>query len=230
MENYLERFELLVGFDAIEKLKNARVLVFGIGGVGGYVVENLARCGIGHIDLVDKDRVDITNINRQIIATTKSVGCYKAEVMKNRILDINPRCEVRAYNLFFMPENSGEFDFRGYDYIVDAIDTVKAKIELVEKANREGVRIISAMGAGNRLNPTKFEVSDIFKTTYCPLARVMRGQLKKRGIKKLKVVYSREVPLKTNKDVIASASFCVAAMGQVMAWSVIEDLINTLDN
>ena len=149
--------------------------------------------------------------------------------MRDRILKINPKCEVGAYNAFFMPENSDEFDFRKYDYVIDAIDTVKAKIELVEKAKRERVKIISAMGAGNRLNPTKFEVSDIYKTSYCPLARVMRGELKKRGIKKLKVVYSKEVPIKKNDNVIASASFCVATMGQIIAWSVINDLINTLD-
>lgn len=196
MINQFQRTTVLLGDCAMEKLKNSKVAVFGIGGVGGYVVEALARSGIGAIDIIDSDKVCLTNINRQIIATRSTVGQYKVDVMKNRISDINPECVVRAYKCFYLPETKAEFDFSDYDYIVDAVDTVTAKLQLVMEAEEKKVPIISSMGAGNKLNPTMFEVADIYKTSVCPLAKVMRRELKKRNIKKLKVVYSREEPIK----------------------------------
>ena len=176
----------------MDKLKNSRVAVFGIGGVGGYVCEALVRSGVGHFDLIDDDKVCLTNLNRQIIATRKTVGQYKIDVMKERMLDINPDIEVNVHKCFFLPENAEEFPFAQYDYVVDAVDTVTAKIQLVMEAKEAGVPIISSMGAGNKLDPTAFEVADIYKTSVCPLAKVMRRELKKRGVKKLKVVYSKE--------------------------------------
>ena len=192
MLNQFSRTELLLGHDNMEKLKNARVAVFGIGGVGGFTVEALARSGVGTLDLIDDDRVCLTNINRQIIATRKTIGQYKVDAAKERILDINPDAEVNTYKTFFMPDTAEAFDFSVYDYVVDAIDTVTGKIMLVEAAQKAGTPIISSMGAGNKLDPTAFEVADIYKTSVCPLAKVMRRELKKRGIRKLKVVYSKE--------------------------------------
>jgi tRNA A37 threonylcarbamoyladenosine dehydratase len=210
----------------MEKLRLAHVAVFGIGGVGGYVAEALARAGIGNIDIIDNDTISITNINRQIIATHSSLGKQKTEVMKARILDINPNANVNVFNTFFMPENSGEFNFEKYDYIVDAIDTVTAKIELAVKANETNPPLISSSGTGNKLNPTAFEVSDIYKTSVCPLGKVMRHELKKRGIKRLKVVYSKEQPIKSNTDrTPASISFVPPTAGLIIASEVIKDII-----
>ena len=191
MVNQFSRTELLLGKEAIKKLAASRVAVFGVGGVGGYVAEALARSGVGTIDLIDSDQVSLTNLNRQIIALHSTVGRYKTEVMKERILDINPDAAVHTHNCFFLPETKNEFDFSEYSYVVDAVDTVTAKIELVMEAQKAGTPIISSMGAGNKLDPTAFEVADIYKTSVCPLAKVMRRELKKRGVKKLKVVYSK---------------------------------------
>ena len=191
MLNQFSRAELLLGKEAMERLSRARVAVFGIGGVGGYTVEALVRSGVGAIDLIDDDKVCLTNLNRQIIATRSTVGKYKVEVMRDRILDINPDCKVEVHKCFYLPETRDEFDFSSYSYVVDAVDTVTAKIALVMQAQETGTPIISSMGAGNKLNPAMFEVADIYKTSVCPLAKVMRRELKKRGVKKLKVVYSR---------------------------------------
>ena len=193
--NQFARTELLVGAEGIEKLKNARVAVFGIGGVGGYVVEALARSGVGTLDLIDNDRVSLTNLNRQIIATHSTIGEYKVDVAKRRVLDIFPMAVVYTYKTFFLPETASEFDFGAYDYVVDAIDTVTGKIQLVMEADRANTPVISCMGAGNKMDPTAFAVADIYQTSVCPLAKVMRRELKNRGIRKLKVVYSREVPV-----------------------------------
>lgn len=234
MINEFSRTELLIGNEAMEKLKNSSVAIFGIGGVGGYIAEALARSGVGRLDLFDNDTVSLTNINRQIIATHKTVGMAKTEVMKARIADINPNAEVNAYQIFYMPENSSEFDFSKYDYIADAIDTVTAKIELVVQSQKCGTPIISSMGAGNKLNPAMFEVSDIYKTSVCPLAKVMRHELKTRGVKKLKVVYSKEPALKpigeTEEDcskrfIPGSTAFVPSVVGLIMASEIIKDLI-----
>ena len=195
MLDQFARTELLLGKDAVEHLSHCRVAVFGIGGVGGYVCEALARSGVGSLDLIDNDKVCLSNINRQIIATMKTVGEYKTQVMKNRILDINPEAVVNTYECFFLPETAADFPFDQYDYVVDAIDTVTAKIELVMQCRKAGVPIISSMGAGNKLDPTQFRVADIYKTKMDPLAKVMRRELKKRGVTKLKVVYSEEEPI-----------------------------------
>ena len=239
MEQFL-RTEMLLGTEAMEKLQNSHVAVFGVGGVGGYVVEALARSGVKNFDLIDNDTVALSNINRQIIATHSSVGKYKVDVMKERILDINPDAVVNVYKCFFLPENSGDFDFTKYTYIVDAIDTVTAKLELIVRANEANVPIISSMGTGNKLDPTKLEVTDIYKTEVCPLARVMRNELKKRGIKKLKVVYSKEQPIKVKKkendqitsenvgrikDVPGSVAFVPSVAGLIIAGQVIRDII-----
>ena len=237
MQNKFSRTELLIGKEGINKLQNSNVAVFGIGGVGGYVVEALVRSGLGKITIVDNDTVDISNINRQIIATTKNIGQFKVDVMKERILDINPEVEVETSKTFFLPENSDTYDFSKYNYIVDAIDTVKAKIELVVKANEFNIPIISAMGAGNKLDASKFEVSDIYKTSVCPLAKVMRTELKKRRIKHLKVVYSKETPIKpacenieknadNKKRTPGSFAPAPAVMGLIIAGEVVKDLIN----
>ena len=188
------RTELLLGEDGVAALQQAKVAIFGIGGVGGYVAEALARSGVGAFVLVDRDVVNISNINRQIIATTRTVGKPKAELMRERILEINPETSVEVYNCFFLPENAADFDFASYSYVVDAVDTVTAKLEIVMCAGKVGVPVISSMGAGNKLDPTRFEVADIYETSVCPLARVMRRELKKRGVERLKVVYSREDP------------------------------------
>ena len=194
-----ERTALLLGEEAVEGLHNKRVAVFGVGGVGGYAVEALARAGVGRLDLIDKDEVDITNINRQIIATHETVGQPKVEVARQRILAINPRAQVTVHQTFYLPENADGFDFTQYDYVIDAIDTVTGKISLIMQAAQAGTPIISAMGAGNKLDPTRFEVADIYQTSVCPLAKVMRRELKKRGIKKLKVVYSKEPAMTPRK-------------------------------
>lgn len=214
MLNQFSRTELLLGHEGMERLQNARVAVFGIGGVGGYTVEALARSGVGALDLIDDDRVCLTNINRQILATRKTVAQYKVDVAEQRILDINPKAVVRTYKTFYMPETADQFDFTQYDYVVDAIDTVKGKLELVMQADRAGVPIISSMGAGNKMDPTAFEVADIYETSVCPLARVMRHELKKRGIKKLKVVYSKEPAMTPIEDMaISCKTNCICPPG-----------------
>ena len=214
MLNQFSRTELLLGNEAMEKLSKSRVAVFGIGGVGGFTVEALARSGVGTFDLFDDDKVCLTNINRQIIATRKTIGKYKVEVMKERILDINPNAVVNTHQTFYSPEIADQYNFSEYTYIVDAIDTVTAKIELVMRANQSNVPIISSMGAGNKLDPTMFEVADIYKTSVCPLAKVMRKELRVRGIKKLKVVYSKELPRKPLEDMsISCKSNCVCPPG-----------------
>lgn len=214
MSRQFARTQLLLGPEAMEKLAHSRVAVFGVGGVGGYVCEALARSGVGAFDLIDDDKVCLTNINRQIIATRKTIGKYKAEVMRERILDINPSADIRVYKCFFLPENADEFPFDEYDYVVDAVDTVTAKIELVMKAQEKGVRIISSMGAGNKLDASAFRVADIYKTKVCPLAKVVRRELKKRGVKKLKVVYSEEKALTPLEDEsISCRSNCVCPPG-----------------
>ena len=226
------RTEALIGLESLEKLKNAKVAVFGIGGVGGYVVEALARAGVGALDLVDNDKVSLSNINRQIIALHSTVGEWKTEVAAQRVKDINPEITVRTHNLFFLPETAEQFDFSGIDYVVDAIDTVSGKIALIERAKGANIPVISSMGTGNKLNPTAFEVADITKTSVCPLARVMRRELKKRGIEHVKVVYSKEEPLssgavneETGKAIPASISFVPSVAGLIIAGEVIKDLI-----
>lgn len=240
MPNQFSRTELLLGKEAMEALKQARVAVFGIGGVGGYTVEALARTGIGTFDLIDDDKVCLTNINRQIIATGKTIGQYKVEVMKERILDINPEAVVHTHRCFYLPETKEQFDFTKYSYVVDAVDTVTAKLELVMQAQAAGVPIISCMGAGNKLDPTLFEVTDIYKTTMCPLAKVMRKELRARGVKKLKVVYSKEpaqIPLEPVEDedvkntghrkrvVPGSTAFVPSVAGLIMAGEVVKDIV-----
>ena len=224
MENRFSRTEALLGEWAMEKLKKARVAVFGIGGVGGHVVEALVRSGVGAVDIVDSDKVCLSNLNRQIIATESSIGKYKVDVMKERILDINPEAVVNVHKCFYLPETKDEFDFSQYSYVVDAVDTVTAKIQLVMEAAEAGVPIISSMGAGNKLDPTAFQVADIYKTSVCPLAKVMRRELKKRGIKKLKVVYSKEQPVVKNA-VPASVAFVPSVAGLIIAGEVIKDLV-----
>ena len=231
------RTALLLGDDALNKLAEKRVAVFGIGGVGGYVCEALVRSGIGSFDLIDKDTVSTSNINRQIIALHSTVGRYKAEVMKERMLDINPNVRVLIHNCFFLPENADDFNFNDYDYVVDAVDTVTAKLEIITRAKKAGVPVISAMGAGNKLNPEGFKVADIYDTKVCPLAKVMRRELKKRNIDSLKVVYSEEEPLKVfvndddpdenkpRKATPGSIAFVPAVAGLVMASAIIKDLV-----
>lgn len=226
------RTAILLGEENLEKLKRARVAVFGVGGVGGYVVEALARSGVGALDLIDKDTVSESNINRQIIALHSTVGRYKTEVAAERARDINPDICVRVYNTFYLPETAAQFDFSRYDYVVDAIDTVCGKIAIVEEAQKANVPVIAAMGAGNKLDPTKFEVADISKTSVCPLARVMRRELKKRGIEHLKVVYSKEEPLpspvvdeESGKSVPGSVAFVPSVVGLILAGEVVKDLI-----
>lgn len=218
------RTEKLIGKENLEKLKNSHIAVFGIGGVGGYVTEALIRAGVGKIDIIDNDIISESNINRQIIATTDKIGEYKVDVMKERILKINPQAEVNAYNTLYLPQTADMFDFTKYNYVVDAVDNVTAKIELVLRANATNTPIISSMGTGNKLDPTMFCVSDIYKTEVCPLAKVMRYELKKRGIKKLKVVFSKEKPL-TNQRPPASISFVPSAAGLIIASEVVKDII-----
>ena len=248
MLNQFSRTQLLLGQEGMEKLFQARVAVFGIGGVGGYTVEALARSGVGTLDLIDDDRICLTNLNRQIFHTRKTVGQYKVDIAQQRILEINPKAVVHTYKTFYAPQTAELFDFTQYDYVVDAIDTVTGKLELVEQAEKAGVPIISSMGAGNKMDPTAFEVADIYETSVCPLARVMRKELKKRGIKKLKVVYSKEPPMtpiddmaiscRTNcicppgtarkctqrRQVPGSNAFVPSVVGLIIAGEVVKDL------
>ncbi|MEG0366659.1 MAG: tRNA threonylcarbamoyladenosine dehydratase [Coprobacillus sp.] len=228
------RFELLVGKENIQKLNQAHVIVFGVGGVGGYVVEALVRSGIGHITIVDNDTVSLTNLNRQIIATQKTIGQQKVDVMKERILSINRECVVHTIQEFYLPENADNINLKQYDYVVDAIDTITSKIELALRCERENIPLISSMGTGNKLNPAMLEVTDIYKTSVCPLAKVMRKELKARGIKHLKVIYSKEQPIKplqsdeeTNKRIVpGSTAFVPSSAGLLIASEVIKDLLN----
>ena len=214
MLNQFSRTQLLLGEEAMDRLKRSRVAVFGVGGVGGYVCEALVRSGVGAFDLIDDDKVCLTNLNRQIIATRKTVGQYKVDVMKNRMLEINPDVDVRLYKCFFLPENAADFPFEEYDYIVDAVDTVTAKIELVMRAKASNVPIISAMGAGNKLDPGRFKIADIYDTSVCPLARVMRRELKKRNVRSLKIVYSDEQPIRPIEDMsISCRTHCICPPG-----------------
>ena len=248
MLNQFSRTQLLVGPDGIQTLLRSRVAVFGIGGVGGYAVEALVRSGIGTIDLIDDDRVCLTNLNRQLHATRKTVGKYKVDVARERILEINPDCVVNTFKTFYMPETASQFDFSAYDYIIDAIDTVTGKLELVMQANAVGTPIISSMGAGNKMDPTAFEVADIYQTSVCPLAKVMRTECRKRGIKKLKVVYSKEPPIRPledlsiscrqhcicppgtarkctqRRDIPGSTAFVPSVVGLIIAGEVVKDL------
>ena len=237
MDEQFSRSQLLLGGDAMTKLAGARVAVFGVGGVGGYTVEALARCGVGMLDLIDNDSVSISNLNRQILATHSTVGRLKVDVARERVLDINPACVVRTYPCFYLPDTADQFDFTQYDYIVDAIDTVTGKLLLAERAAEANTPIISAMGTGNKLDPTAFQVADISQTSMCPLARVMRKELKKRGIVHLKVVYSREEPLSPvggeaeaarlgKRQIPGSVSFVPGAAGLILAGAVIKDLID----
>lgn len=250
MLNQFSRTQLLLGAEAMEKLKGAHVAVFGIGGVGGYVCEALVRSGVGAFDLVDDDKVCLTNLNRQIIATRKTIGKYKVEVMRDRILEINPDCDVRVHQCFYLPETADQFDFSTYDYVVDAVDTVTAKVTLVLEAQKAGVPIISCMGAGNKLDASALEVADIYDTSVCPLARVMRAELRKRGVKHLKVVYSKEPALTPIDDMTISCrthcicppdtarkctqrrqvpgsnAFVPAAAGVIIAGEVVRDIAN----
>ncbi|MBS5369589.1 MAG: tRNA threonylcarbamoyladenosine dehydratase [Longibaculum muris] len=227
------RFELLIGEEKLQQLQNSHVLVFGVGGVGGYVVEALVRSGIGHITIVDNDEVSLTNLNRQIIATRETIGKKKVEVMKERILSINPDCLVTGLEMFYLPENADTIDLTKYDYVVDAIDTITSKIELAMRCEKLNVPLISSMGTGNKLNPAMLEVSDIYKTSVCPLAKVMRKELKTRGVKHLKVVYSKELPIKprqsnepTNKRTVpGSSAFVPSSAGLLIASEVIKDLL-----
>ena len=248
MLNQFSRTELLLGSEAMRRLDKSRVAVFGIGGVGGYAVEALVRSGIGAVDLIDDDKVCLTNLNRQIIATRKTVGKFKADIMRKRVHEINPECNVAVHKCFYLPENKNEFDFSEYSYIIDAVDTVTAKIQLVMEAQEKNVPIISSMGAGNKMNPAEFEVADIYQTSVCPLAKVMRRELKKRNVKQLKVVYSREKPIRpiedmsiscrTNcicppgakhkcterRDIPGSNAFVPSVVGLILASEVIKDL------
>lgn len=227
MNEQFSRTELLLGSQAMNRLAASRVAIFGIGGVGGFVCEALARSGVGAFDLIDKDVISLTNLNRQIIATRKTMGRDKVEVMKERILEINPEARVTIYKCFFLPENAQEIPFGEYDYIVDAMDTVTAKIELIMRAQEKGIPIISSMGTGNKLDPSAFRITDLYKTNVCPLARVMRRELKKRGVKKLKVLYSEEKPIQKyiDKSTPGSISFVPAAAGLMIGGAVIKDLI-----
>ena len=235
----IERFsrtEALLGKESMDRLARSRVIVFGVGGVGGYIVEALARSGVGEIDIVDKDVVDESNINRQIIALGSTVGKLKVDVAKERILEINPECKVGIYPVFYLPETEEQFDFSDYDYVIDAIDTVSGKMALIENAKKAGVPVISSMGAGNKLDPMAFRVADIYETSVCPLAKVIRKECRNRGIKSLKVAYSREEPViagdKMNKDpetgkpIPGSIAFVPSAMGLLIASEVVKDLIN----
>ena len=230
MDERFSRSDLLLGEDGKNRIRKAYVAVFGIGGVGGHAAEALARVGIGKIDLFDADTVPVSNLNRQIVALTSTVGMAKVDVMKARILDINPDCNVTAHEIFYSEENADSIDFSKYDYIVDAIDTVKSKLLLIERANAVGVKIISSMGAGNKLDPTAFEVSDIYKTSVCPLARVMRTELRRRAIPSLKVVYSKEEPCRAVADdsgarhAPGSISFVPSVAGLILAGEVIKDI------
>lgn len=240
LREQFSRIERLLGTEAMEKLYHSRVAVFGIGGVGGHAVEALVRSGVGAVDIIDSDDVAISNINRQLIATHSTVGRKKVDVMKEHLLDVNPSVQVEAHACFFLPETENQFDFTQYDYVIDAVDTVTAKIALVKACEKAGTPIISSMGAGNKLDPTAFEVTDIYKTSVCPLAKVMRRELKKRNIKKLKVVYSKEeamIPIEldgveenevhTRRQTPGSVAFVPSVAGLIMAGEVIKDLVAT---
>lgn len=229
MPEQFSRTELLLGQEAMDRLRRSRVAVFGIGGVGGHVVEALARAGIGRLDLIDHDKVSISNINRQIIATLNTVGMDKVDVMKERILSINPEAQVETHRCFYLPENADTFDLSQYAYVVDAIDTVTAKIELILRAKKAGVPIISCMGTGNKLNPMQLEIADIYQTSVCPLAKVMRRELRKRNVEKLKVLYSKEEPIKNylsvqGRAVPGSVSFVPSAAGLIIASEVVREI------
>lgn len=244
MDNQFTRTQSLIGKRALNKLSSSKVIIFGLGGVGGYVAEALARCGVGKLCLVDNDTINVTNLNRQIIATHETIGEYKADAMKKRVLSINPAAEVEAVKCFYLPETADKFDFTEYDYVIDAVDTVTAKIEIATRAISCGTPVISCMGTGNKLNPAALQVADIFETSVCPLARVMRRELKKRGVKSLKVVYSREEPVlplqqdsvlngekpedNLKKAVPASVPFVPAAAGLLIAAEAVRDLIKNL--
>ena len=224
-DNLFSRTELLLGRESMERLARARVAVFGIGGVGGHTVEALVRSGVGAIDLIDSDTVELSNLNRQIVALHSTIGKYKTEVMRDRILDINPHCRVEVYNCFYLPETKDEFDFTQYSYIVDAVDTVTAKIQLVMEAQEKRIPVICCMGAGNKRNPVEFQVADLYDTSMCPLAKVMRRELKKRGVEKLKVVYSKEGPAHTgNRECPGSLAFVPSVAGLILASEVVKDL------
>ena len=244
MYDIFSRTQLLMGDEAMDILARSRVAVFGVGGVGGYTVEALARSGVGALDLIDDDKVCVTNINRQIIALGSTVGMYKVDAAAERIRDINPDCKVTCHKMFYMPDTAHMLDFSKYDYVIDAIDTVTGKIEIIMQAKQAGVPVISSMGAGNKLDPTRFEVADIYKTSVCPLAKVMRYQLKRRGVKKLKVVYSKEEPLTPRGQAVddgsgntdmrtgtarrttpASVAFVPSVVGLIIAGEVIKDLV-----
>ena len=249
MLTQFSRTELLFGKEAMDKLAGSKVAVFGIGGVGGYVCEALVRSGVGAFDLIDDDKVCLTNLNRQIIATRSTVGKYKTDVMRDRMIDINPNVEVEVHKCFFLPENADDFPWDSYDYVVDAVDTVTAKIALVMKCKEKNIPIISSMGAGNKLDGSQFKVADIYKTKVCPLAKVMRRELKKRGVKKLKVVYSEEIPTRPiedmaiscrnncicppgaehkcteRRDITGSVAFVPSVAGLIIAGEVAKDLI-----
>ena len=251
MLNQFSRTELLIGAEGMERLKNSRVAVFGVGGVGGYAVEGLARSGIGELDLIDDDKVCLTNINRQIIATRSTIGQYKVDVAAARVNDINPECKVKTYQTFYLPETADQFDFTEYDYVVDAIDTVTGKLQLIEQAKKAGTPIISSMGAGNKLDSTAFMVADIYETSVCPLAKVMRRECRKRGIEALKVVYSKEEPMSPIEDmsiscrtncvcppgaerkctmrraIPGSTAFVPSVVGLIIAGEIVRDLIET---
>ena len=235
MLNQFSRTELLIGKEGVNKLTQSRVAVFGIGGVGGYVVEALVRSGLGTIDLIDNDKITLTNINRQIIATHRTIGQYKIDAAEERILDINPNVNVVKHNIFFTPANAESIDFSQYDYVVDAIDTVAGKLAIIELAKKAGVPVISSMGAGNKMHPELFEIADISKTSVCPLAKVLRQELKKRKIRKVKVVYSKEIPIKpqeeteefsNKRNIPGSNAFVPSTVGLIIASEVVRDLIS----
>lgn len=234
MDNQFSRTAMLIGRDGVERLQKARVALFGVGGVGSFTAEALIRAGVGALDLYDNDTVCESNLNRQLIALHSTIGQYKVDAARSRLLDINPNAQIGAHRLFYLPENAAEVDLTAFDYIIDCIDTVKAKIDLAVRAEALNVPIIASMGTGNKLDPTAFEVTDIYKTSVCPLARVMRTELKKRGVKHLKVVYSREIPLTPITDELTdissrratpgSISFCPSVAGLILAGEVIRDL------
>ena len=239
MLNEFSRTQLLYGQEVMNKLKASRVAIFGVGGVGGYVVEALARSGVGALDLIDKDTVSLTNINRQIIATHSTIDMYKVDAAAERVKDISPECVVRTYKTFYLPETQDEFDFTQYDYIVDAIDTVTGKLTIIENAKKAGTPVISSMGAGNKIDPSAFEVADIYSTSFCPLAKVMRRECRKRGIDSLKVVYSKEEPItpledsavvndKGRRSTPGSAAFVPSVAGLILAGEIVNDLAKSV--